>query len=61
MGEIYFMDLNLKIIDSAIRLINLLAHCDDADFIDIVCRAVRNGDIGMLLDLEETLDDISFE
>lgn len=55
------MDLNLKIIDAAMQLVQLLEHCDDADFIDIVCGAVCNGDIGMLLDLEETLDDISFE
>ena len=55
------MDLNLKIIDAAMHLIQLLEHCDDAEFIDIVCGAVCGGDLGMLLDLEETLDNLSWE
>lgn len=54
------MDLNLKIIDAAMQLIQLLEHCDDADFVDIVCGAVCDGNLNILLDLEET-DDISFE
>lgn len=51
------MDLNLKIIDAAMQLIQLFEHCDDAEFIDIVCGAVCNGDLNALLDLEEVLDD----
>ena len=54
------MDLNLKIIDAAMQLSQLLEHCDDADFVDIVCGAVCDGNLNILLDLEET-DDISFE
>ena len=55
------MALKLNIIDAAMKLIQLLEHSDDADFIDIVCGAVCEGDIGMLLDLEETLDDFGLE
>jgi hypothetical protein len=53
--EVYFMDLKLKIIDISIRLVNMLAHEFDEEFANIIGEAICNGDIGMLLDLEEAL------
>ena len=51
------MSLKLNIIDAAMRLMNLLEHCDDLEFINIVCEAVSTCNIGMLLDLEEAFEE----
>lgn len=51
------MDVRLEIIDVAIKLINLFAHENDEEFVEIVGEAICKCDIGMLLDLEETLEE----
>lgn len=53
--------MKLEIIDTAMHLIELFEYCDDTDFIDIVCGAVCEGNIKMLLDLEETFNDPIFD
>ena len=49
------MELKQKIIDAAMTLMNLLEHNDDEQFTEIVCEAVYNYDMGMLMDLEDAL------
>ena len=50
-------NMKLNIIDEAMRLMNLLEQYGDEEFAEIVCSAVFNFDIGMLLDLEESLEE----
>lgn len=49
------MELKQKIIDTAMMLMNLLEHYGDEQFAEIICEAIYNYDMGMLLDLEDTL------
>ena len=51
------MELKLRIINVAMTLMNLLEHYGDDEFAELICEAVYNYDMGMLLDLEETLEE----
>lgn len=49
------MELEQKIIDTTILLLNLLEHCDDEELNDYVVNAIWSNDIMALYDLEDTL------
>lgn len=51
------MELEHKIIDTAVLLLNLLEHCDDEELLEYVTSAVYNNDIIALYDLEDTLEE----
>lgn len=49
--------MELKIIDAAMQLINLLEQYNDTEFTEIICEAVRNHNVGLLLDLEDLIEE----
>ena len=51
------MELKQKIINTAILLLNLLEHCDDAELIDYVVNVIWSNDIMALYELEDTLEE----
>lgn len=47
--------LNAKIIDCAIRLLDMLENCEDDNFVDTIVNAIYENDVAPLWDLEDKL------
>lgn len=49
------VDLKVSIVKCAMELMNMLDHCEDDDFVDLIVNSIYENDVAPLWDLEDEL------